>query len=283
MSALIHLAVAIACCALIVLFGPGLAEAAGGLVGEEDYAALETIAAIVIFGMLLGVALAGAATAKINPLKPGRSPLRMAAIGAALGLGGLGAAAGYAWVAGALAGGPPAPSGPGLLLWGSLVILFMTAVEEIYFRGWLQPVLAARYGVAVAVLLSALAFAALHLMGGARSAVSMLNLFLGGLLFGLLAARGGGIAGAVAAHFAWNWSEQIVLGIDPNPGVGSFGAFANFELSGPAIWGGSDEGLNASLAMTLALTAMLVPLLILARARAAKPAAPSAVTGAAQA
>ena len=271
MGALITYAVAIGCCALIVLFGPGLAEAAGGLIGAEDYAALDTIAVFIIFGLLLGIALAGGAFAKVNPLAPGERPLRMAATGAGLGLGGLGAAAGYAWLSGALASGPPAPTGIGLLLWGSLLILFMTAAEEVYFRGWLQPLIAARFGVAAAILLSALAFAALHLMGGARSAVSILNLFLGGLLFGLLAARGGGIAGAAAAHFAWNWSEQILLGVDPNPGVGSFGAFTNLDLTGPALWGGSDEGLNASLAMTLALIAIVVPLLILARARAAAP------------
>jgi membrane protease YdiL (CAAX protease family) len=147
----------------------------------------------------------------------------------------------------------------------------MTSVEEIFFRGWLQPVLSERFGVAVAVLLSTLAFAALHLMGGARSPTTLVNLFLGGLLFGLLAARGGGIAGAIGAHFAYNWSEQMVLGLDPNPGVGSFGSVLDYDLAGPAWWGGSDEGLNASIAMTIALLALLVPLLVLARDAAHPP------------
>lgn len=269
MAALITFAVAIALCALIVLFGPGLAEQAGGLLGEagqENYPALETIAVIVIYGGLLLFALVGASISRVNPLRLGRRPLRMAAVGAAFGLCGLGAAAAYALVAGALGDGESAPTGPGLLLWGSLLILFMAAAEEIYFRGWVQPVLSARYGAAAGVLLSALAFAALHLMGGARSPTSIINLFLGGLLFGLLALRGGGIAAAVAAHFTWNWSEQIVLGLDPNPGVGTFGAIVNYDLSGAALWGGSDEGLNASIAMTIALLALVIPLIILARA-----------------
>jgi uncharacterized protein len=92
----------------------------------------------------------------------------------------------------------------------------------------------------------------------------------------LLAARSGGLSGAIGAHFAWNWTEQILLGIDPNPGLGSFGAIANFELTGPAVWGGSDEGLNASIAMTIALLALLAPLLILAKrpARTDEPAPP---------
>jgi membrane protease YdiL (CAAX protease family) len=102
-------------------------------------------------------------------------------------------------------------------------------------------------------------------MGGARSPTTLINLFLGGVLFGILAARGGGLAGAIAAHFSWNWSEQILLGLDPNPGVGSFGAWLDLDLAGPALWGGSEEGLNASLAMTMTLLALLVPLIILFR------------------
>ena len=60
-------------------------------------------------------------------------------------------------------------------------------------------------------ILTTHAFAALHLMGGARSPTTLINMFLGGLLFGYLAAYGRGIAGAVGAHFAWNATEQLLL------------------------------------------------------------------------
>jgi membrane protease YdiL (CAAX protease family) len=143
--------------------------------------------------------------------------------------------------------------------------------EEVYFRGWLQPVLAERWGAVAAVSLSALAFAALHILGGARSPITLVNLFFGGLLFGALAHYRQGLAGAVAAHFAWNWTEQMVLGLDPNPGLGSFGAFYNLELAGSPYWGGSEEGLNASLAMTITLAALLVPVLLLIRSRKPVP------------
>ena len=93
--------------------------------------------------------------------------------------------------------------------------------------------------------------------------MTLLNLFLGGLLFGLLAARSGGLAAAIAAHFSWNWAEQLLFGLDPNPGIGSFGSILNLELVGSSWWGGSDEGLNASIAMTFALAMLLAPLLIL--------------------
>jgi hypothetical protein len=198
-------------------------------------------------------------------------------LGAVLGLLGVGAAAGYAALAGTLTAAPSSWQ-PLLLAWGSLVILFQTAAEEVYFRGWLQRILVDGWGVAAGLLVSTLAFSALHGIAGARDPISFVNLFLAGLLFGLLAIRGAGLAGAVAAHFAWNWSEQIVLGLIPNPGTGSFGALLDLDLVGPGAWGGSEEGLNAGIPMTLVLLGLVAPLAIAAfrRRPSATEAAPPA-------
>jgi membrane protease YdiL (CAAX protease family) len=266
--AIITLIGAILVCAAIVLFGPDLAQAARAMLPEAqqaDMPLVETLFTAIIFMPLLLIALFAARLSGGNALALGRKPLATIGSGLLIGIAGVVGAIGYAWLAGTLDRAPQQATAIDTILWGSGVVLFAAAVEEIYFRGWLQPVLARSFGVPVAILLSALAFAALHVMGGARSPTTLVNLFLGGLLFGLLAARGGGIAGAVAAHFAWNWSESIALGLDPNPGVGSFGALIDLELGGAALWGGSEEGLNASLAMSLTLFALLVPFLILLR------------------
>ena len=146
------------------------------------------------------------------------------------------------------------------------------ASEEVFFRGWMQPVLVQSWG-APGVVVTAIAFALLHLIGGATSAVSVLNLFLGGLLFGVLAARFNGIAAAFAAHFSWNWAEQLVLGLDPNPGTEASARSSTSISSAANLVGGSEEGLNASIAMTFALAIILVPLLIFA-ARAGQPLGP---------
>ena len=266
MSALLVLAASILLCAVVVFFGPAAAERLLPMLGpaqQENYAAIETLFSLVIFGSLLIFALVGSRLSKVNPLLIGRRPVLMLPVGALIGLAGVVVSATYAWLAGTLTEGAGSGAGIGMLLWGTAVILFGAAVEEVYFRGWVQPVLIRQFGIPVAVLLSALAFATLHVLGGARSPTTLMNLFLGGVMFALLAARSGGLTGAIAAHFIWNWSEQILLGLDPNPGVGSFGAWLDLDLAGPALWGGSDEGLNASLAMTLTLIALVVPLLIL--------------------
>jgi membrane protease YdiL (CAAX protease family) len=264
------LAAAIAGCASILWFGPMVAGSILRRLGDAAFtsdAAIETVYSGIIFGALGLLAVAGGAWCRVKPLRFGDEPILMFAAGATAGAAGVLTAIALAGIAGALNNGA-APSGDALfLLWGSALTLFAAAAEEIFFRGWLQPTLARTLGVPLAITSSALAFAALHVMGGARSPLTLINLFLGGLLFGLLAARGEGMAGAIGAHFAWNWIERIGLGLDPNPGAGSFGALLDLDLGGRPIWGGSDEGLNGGLGMTIALFALLVPAVIFARDR----------------
>ena len=263
---LIVLAAAIGICVLVIWLGPYLAEAI--LSDEAGDAVAETVFTIVIFGGLLAFAILGARLSGVRALRMGPKPGTDTGIGLAIGVTGVLVAAGYGWLAGTLSQLPAGPS-PSLLLWGTLLVLLQAGSEEVYFRGWLQPVLAERWGAAAGVIVAAIAFALLHVIGGARSPLTILNLFLGGTLFGLLTLYRGGIAAAVAGHFAWNWTEQMVLGLHPNPGVSSFGAMLDLELAGATVWGGSEEGLNASAAMTLALAALVVPLLLLAPTRPA--------------
>lgn len=260
---LVILVVAMLVCALILWGGPHLAGAALSAPWPGDgrnAAADEAIASMIVFGLLLGAGLIGGRLSRLKAGRLGPHAGSRLVQGAMLGITGLLIAAALAAIAGVVRhspGGVPA----GLLASGTAVIALQASSEEVFFRGWLQPVLTRAWGFP-GILVTAIAFAALHLIAAAGAAVSVLNLFLGGLLFGLLADRYGGIASAIGAHFTWNWAEQLLLGLDPNPGLGSFGAVANLDLVGSRWWGGSAEGLNASVAMTFALAILLAPLLI---------------------
>lgn len=274
-TALITLAAVVALCGIAVAFGPAVA---GVLVGEGStmsMPAMETVFTLTIFAPLIVVGVIGAAICGVNAVRPGDHPLAFALLGATIGLAGLVIAIVYASVAGTLTEGAASGSSATLIAWGAAVILVQVSGEEILFRGWLQPVLERAWGTAAAVGVTAVAFAGLHVMGGARSPVTLVNLFLGGVMFGILAAYGRGIAGAVAAHFAWNAVEQLGLGLDPNPGIGSFGALLDLEMAGAQAWGGSSEGMNASVAMTVTLLMIVVPMILIfrhrSRARAAGP------------
>lgn len=278
---MIVLILAVAVCAVILLFGPDLAEAARMRLPAEhvdDMPLIETLFTVMIFGALLLVGAIGGLVTRTNAFAMGRHPWLMLLTGLLAGLLGVVVATVYASLAGTLGGGDTAIVGIGLLLWGFAVVVLQAGSEEVFFRGWLQPVLQERWGGIAAILVTSLVFSGLHSAGGSVSPVSLVNLFLGGLIFGMFAFHGGGIAGALGFHIAWNATEQLVVGVLPNPGVGSFGALVDLELNGPAIWGGSEESLNASAAMTVVLLAILVPLVILSRRRLFGPRG-QAVTG----
>lgn len=266
-AALVALIIGVGLLAAILWGGAPVTEAIIAKMGGATVSvpAGDTIFNLVVFGTMILVAGIGGMIARVNPFVPGRRPSAMLPLGLLVGLFGVTVTTGYSIVAGTLVVGDPVATTTGLLLWGGAVVLLQAASEEIFFRGWLQPLFERTWGAAPAIVIGAIAFAGLHVLGGARAPLTLVNLFLGGMLFGLLAALSRGVLAPIAAHFAWNGAEQLLLGLDPNPGVGSFGSVINFELQGTGSWGGSEEGLNASFAMTLTLLAILIPLVLATR------------------
>jgi hypothetical protein len=226
------------------------------MIGLSD-AAFTALASLLIFGTMLSVALVFLAREGRLTALLGINPGINLALGFSIGVGALALAAALASLAIELTpGGSPTSSA---LLLGIVVVAFQASVEEVYFRGWLQPRLVAAWGPVAGVLVVAIVFSLLHVSGGVRSPLALLNILLAGSFFGLLALRSGGTALPAGAHFGWNTTEQLGLGLDPNPGTGSFTSLFDLDMSGSALWGGSAEGLNASLAVTIVLLAMLVP------------------------
>jgi membrane protease YdiL (CAAX protease family) len=249
-------AIGVVLVAVLLAFGPPVV--AGWLNGTSG-ASGESLFTLAIFGPMLAIGIAGWWLDRVTGPVFGERPGRATVLGLALGAGGLALAVGYTWLAGSLVGGAGSTAFSTLLL-GIVTAMLQVGAEEMLFRGWLQPQIASVVREPVAVLLVAVIFAALHLFGGATGVLTLTNLMLGGILFGLIAVRDGGIAGAIAAHWGWNAGEQMLFGLDPNPGVGVFGALFDLDLIGAARWGGSEQGLNASVAMTVALAAIVIPL-----------------------
>lgn len=247
---------------LLIVIAPALIAQVG--MGEMGASAGEALFTLAIFGPLLALAVVGGGLTGNSPFHLGSRPAAMAAQGAAIGLGGLLLAVGYAVIAGTLTHGNGAHWSVGSLTLGALLVLIQVGAEEAFFRGWLQSLISSAWGMGFTVPMLAMSFAVLHFAGGVRGPIELANLFLGGLLFGLLTVRGKGIAGAIGAHLMWNSVEQLGLGMDPNPGAGTFGTLLDYDLIGKSMWGGSDAGLNASVAMTISLLTLVVPLALMA-------------------
>jgi hypothetical protein len=252
----------LAAAGLLIVIAPALIALVG--MGEMGASAGEALFTLAIFGPLLALAVVCGGLTGCAPFHLGSRPAARAVQGAAIGLGGLLLAVGYAVVAGTLMHGNGAHWSVASLTLGALLVLIQVGAEEAFFRGWLQPLIASAWSLSLTVPAVAMSFAVLHFVGGVRGPIELANLFLGGLLFGLLTVRGKGIAGAIGAHLTWNSVEQLGLGLDPNPGTGTFGTLLDYDLVGKSMWGGSDAGLNASVAMTISLLALLVPLALMA-------------------
>lgn len=240
------------------------AQILGQTLGGESIGALSTLYMLLLFGPLVPIALAAGRAARIRVLLPGPRPGTWIATGLAAGLAGLGATILLSWINGGLVSGEMPSGKGGLLALGFALTLFQAFVEEVTFRGWLQPALVARLGSLAGIGLAAAIFMTFHLAGGAREPLSLVSIFLAGVFFGLLAWRSRGLPAAFAAHFAWNVTEDTGLGLVPNPGTSDLGSLFDLDVSGSALWGAGPEGLNSSVGTIAVLISLIVPLLLAA-------------------
>ena len=84
-------------------------------------------------------------------------------------------------------------------------------MEELFFRGFLYPVLARGIGVPIAVIVTAFCFAALH---GAQLMFSwgpVLVIFIVGLVLTLVRAKTNSVAAGVVIHMAYNGTITVAM------------------------------------------------------------------------
>jgi hypothetical protein len=124
--------------------------------------------------------------------------------------------------------------------------------EEVLFRGWLMPVLGARYRPIVGIVGSSALFSVAHGLSQGITAVGFLNLFLFGLFTAVYALAEGGLWGVAAWHGVWNWMQGDVFGfsLDGSPHVG---LVRSIQPLGPAIITGGAFGPEGGLACTAVL------------------------------
>ena len=94
---------------------------------------------------------------------------------------------------------------------GILSVTLAPLMEELFFRGFLYPVLARRLGLPVAVFITALGFALLH---GAQLMFAwgpVLVIFLVGLVLTMVRARKNSVAASLLIHMAYNGTITVAM------------------------------------------------------------------------
>lgn len=128
-----------------------------------------------------------------------------------------------------------------------LVILLLLAAftiqggaEELVLRGWLMPVIGARYNRTAAILLPLILFVLLHGMPEGRPAYSGFGLFLFTAAMTLWALRDGDIARAIGVHAGWNWAAGQLFGLNiSNSSWGSESLLKVSQTGGTVLSGGT--------------------------------------------
>ena len=84
-------------------------------------------------------------------------------------------------------------------------------MEELFFRGFLYPVLARRWGLVAAISITSVAFGLVHGMQLAFSPGLVLIVFLVGLVLTMVRAKTGSVGSSLVVHISYN-STLVVLG-----------------------------------------------------------------------
>lgn len=186
--------------------------------------------------------------------------------GVGIGVATIGAVVAVIWVAGGYEadGFARALSAPHDLVAIAILLpcfMLQASVEEIIFRGWLMSVLARRFGVAVAVVVTCLMFTALH-YGPGQQLIVMGASFLFSAFACCWAIEAGNIWGVMGWHAGWNWFlatafELPVTGID----AGVSALVVKLVPRGSDIITGGVEGPEASAICLLFFAAASVLLL----------------------
>jgi uncharacterized protein len=83
-------------------------------------------------------------------------------------------------------------------------------MEELFFRGFLYPVIARRWGAAWGVFLAALPFALLHMQQYGYSWGILVLIFGVGLVCGIVRAITGSVASSFLVHAAYNGAQMLI-------------------------------------------------------------------------
>ncbi len=130
--------------------------------------------------------------------------------------------------------------------------LLQGSEEEIIFRGYLMPSLAARHNIIIAIIINSCLFGAAHLMNSHVTFLSIFNIILFGLFASIYALKFNSIWGVCAIHSAWNFVQGNIFGLQVS-GMDKMVTIWRFEATGKDILTGGAFGPEGGIVVTIVL------------------------------
>jgi membrane protease YdiL (CAAX protease family) len=141
--------------------------------------------------------------------------------------------------------------------------IVQSASEEIAIRGWLLPVVGAKYNGLVGILATSVTFGAIHLFNPNATALSTINLVLSGIFFAMYAIFEGSIWGVSGYHCAWNWAMANIYGFSVSGFEPVGGTVISFKITGPDTITGGYFGPEGGMMLSVFLCIGIVILIML--------------------
>jgi len=150
-------------------------------------------------------------------------------------------------------------AGAGSLTLGALGLLAAAAKEELWFRGFPFQSFVRAIGPEASMILFGLFFGLAHLTNAHVSWIGFANDAFAGVLLSLALFSRRNLWFPIGLHFAWNFTQGIVLGI-PVSGNAGFPSLVTTTLKGADYWTGGEFGIEGSLC---GLAAVLIGVAVL--------------------
>jgi len=150
------------------------------------------------------------------------------------------------------------PQNVGLQMLPSILFLLIGWIvqggtEEILYRGWMMPLLGAKYNVPFAVVVSSVGFMILHYGNNGMTWVPIVNLIIFGIFAALYVVNEKSIWGICGWHSAWNWMQGNIIGVEVSGTNVPGGSLIKLTAQGNPLVSGGIFGIEGSLVCTFVL------------------------------
>lgn len=129
--------------------------------------------------------------------------------------------------------------------------------EEILLRGWMFVSISRKNNMYAAMFLSSIVFVLGHLRNSGIDALSLINIFLVGIVFCVMFLRYDNIWFCSAAHTMWNFTESCIFGFAVS-GESDLPMIFSFTQKNISILGGGSFGPESSLITSSVLLIALI-------------------------
>ena len=140
-------------------------------------------------------------------------------------------------------------------MWTLAILTVPAAAEEVLFRGYPMRVLLRSWGPGVALVVTSVAFAALHGWNPEVGPLALANIGLAGVLLGVVYLKTGSLWWATGVHAGWNFATAFLADL-PLSGMKIVDSpMVEVASGGLTVVTGGAFGLEGGLAATAALVA----------------------------